>query len=45
MNGRAGEEELVIRALEVEDAEQVARLQAMPGFRFGTLRPPYPSMD
>jgi putative acetyltransferase len=39
-----GQAELVIRALEVEDAHDFARLQQMPGFRYGTLRPPYPSV-
>jgi L-phenylalanine/L-methionine N-acetyltransferase len=34
---------LVIRALEVEDAEALAELQRMPGFRHGTLRPPHPT--
>lgn len=43
MSGPSGQAELVIRALEIEDAGQLARLQALPGFRFGTLRPPYPS--
>jgi L-phenylalanine/L-methionine N-acetyltransferase len=33
----------VIRAIEPEDAAEVARLQAMPGYRAGTLRPPYPT--
>ena len=35
---------LTIRALEVADAEAMARLHAMPGFRYGTLRPPYPTV-
>jgi len=34
----------VIRALEPEDAAALARLQAMPGYRAGTLRPPYPTV-
>ena len=38
------EPKLVIRALEPADAEGLARLQAMPGYRFGTLRPPYPTV-
>lgn len=36
--------EPTIRSLEPEDAAELARLQAMPGYRFGTLRPPYPSI-
>jgi len=35
---------LLIRALEPADAEEMARLHAMPGFRYGTLRPPYPTV-
>ena len=33
-----------IRALDPEDAPAMARLHAMPGFRFGTLRPPFPNI-
>jgi putative acetyltransferase len=40
---RAKRNDLLIRALELEDAAGIARLQAMPGYRFGTLRPPYPT--
>ncbi len=39
-----GQAEIVIRALEVEDAQDLARLQDMPGYRYGTLRPPFPSI-
>ncbi len=45
MTEQSGRAELVIRALEIGDAADLARLQAMPGFRFGTLRPPYPSTE
>ncbi len=44
MAKRTGRAEISIRALEVEDAPELARLQAMPGYRFGTLRTPYPSV-
>jgi L-phenylalanine/L-methionine N-acetyltransferase len=40
---RAKRNDLLIRALEPDDAADIARLQAMPGYRFGTLRPPYPT--
>lgn len=43
MSGVVNNTDLVIRALEVEDAEQLVALQSMPGYRFGTLRPPFPS--
>jgi putative acetyltransferase len=44
MSKRAGRAaEVVIRALEVEDAGQLAELQRMAGFRHGTLRPPHPT--
>jgi hypothetical protein len=33
----------LIRALEPEDAAELASLQAMPGYRAGTLRPPFPT--
>lgn len=33
---------LVIRAASVEDAEAMSELIGQPGFRFGTLRLPYP---
>jgi putative acetyltransferase len=35
--------DILIRAIEGEDAAEVVRLQAMPGYRFGTLRPPFPT--
>ena len=44
MAKRTNRAEISIRALEVEDAAELARLQGMPGYRFGTLRPPYPSV-
>jgi putative acetyltransferase len=44
MSGKGSPGELLIRALEIDDAEALARLQRMPGYRFGTLRPPYPSV-
>jgi putative acetyltransferase len=44
MAGRAKRAEILIRALEPDDAEGLARLQSMPGYRFGTLRPPYPTI-
>jgi putative acetyltransferase len=43
MNGRERRTDIVLRALEIEDAAELARLQAMPGYRFGTLRPPFPT--
>jgi putative acetyltransferase len=30
-----------IRALDVDDAPELVRLQEMPAYRYGTLRPPY----
>lgn len=33
--------QLTIRSLRPGDAEEIAALQSLPGFRFGTLRPPY----
>lgn len=44
MSGSIHPAGLVLRALEPADADELARLQAMPGFRFGTLRPPFPSI-
>jgi len=44
MSGRKQRPQLFIRPLETLDAEAMARLQAMPGYRFGTLRPPYPTI-
>ena len=41
---KRGQPALLIRPVEVEDAAEVARLQRMPGYRFGTLRPPHPSV-
>jgi L-phenylalanine/L-methionine N-acetyltransferase len=41
---RARQPKLLIRALEPTDAEAMARLHAMPGYRYGTLRPPYPTV-
>lgn len=37
--------EFSIRAACLEDAEGVWRLQSMPGYRHGTLRLPYPSLE
>jgi putative acetyltransferase len=34
-----------IRAARPADAEAIAAMQALPGFRFGTLRLPYPNPD
>jgi L-phenylalanine/L-methionine N-acetyltransferase len=34
---------LLIRAIIPEDAEGLAAIQSLPGYRFGTLRPPYPT--
>ncbi|MDR6292011.1 MULTISPECIES: GNAT family N-acetyltransferase [Inquilinus] len=34
-----------LRALHTEDWPDVAEMQAQPGFRWGTLRPPYESRD
>jgi putative acetyltransferase len=36
---------LTFRAIRPTDAEAVADVQALPGFRHGTLRPPYPSPE
>lgn len=44
MSGSTQGPELFIRPLEPPDAEGMARLQAMAGYRFGTLRPPYPTI-
>lgn len=35
----------VIRAATPDDAQRLAALQALPGFRFGTLRLPYPRAE
>ncbi|MGK9165393.1 GNAT family N-acetyltransferase [Inquilinus limosus] len=35
----------ILRALRTEDWPDVAEMQAQPGFRWGTLRPPYESAD
>ncbi|MCW3476165.1 GNAT family N-acetyltransferase [Limobrevibacterium gyesilva] len=37
--------ELKIRAARPQDAETIAALQSLPGFRYGTLRLPYPSPE
>jgi putative acetyltransferase len=42
--GKRARLKFTIRALEVADAEAIARLHAMPGFRYGTLRPPHPTV-
>ncbi|HEX2554004.1 MAG TPA: GNAT family N-acetyltransferase [Microvirga sp.] len=39
------EAEVVIRALRAGDLEGLNALQNLPGFRFGTLRMPYTSLD
>jgi putative acetyltransferase len=44
MARRAKPTDIVIRALEPEDAEGLARLHAMPGYRHGTLRTPHPTV-
>lgn len=36
---------LVVRAIRPGDAEAVAAMQALPGFRYGTLRLPHPSPE
>jgi len=41
MARRAKRLDVTIRALEPDDAAELAKLQAMPGYRFGTLRTPY----
>jgi L-phenylalanine/L-methionine N-acetyltransferase len=43
--GKRAKPKFTIRALEVADAEAVARLHAMPGYRYGTLRPPHPTVE
>jgi putative acetyltransferase len=43
--GKRARPKFTIRALEVADAEAMARLHAMPGFRYGTLRPPHPTVE
>ncbi|MCM2294233.1 GNAT family N-acetyltransferase [Allorhizobium sp. BGMRC 0089] len=35
---------LTVRRQRLEDAEAIADMQSLPGFRFGTLRLPYPSV-
>ena len=35
---------LRIRPVRPEDADEMATLQSLPGFRYGTLRMPYPSL-
>lgn len=37
--------DILIRAARLEDAESLWRLQAQPGYRHGTLRLPYPSLE
>jgi len=44
MAGRAKKAKIHIRSLEPEDAEGLTLLQAMPGYRHGTLRPPHPTI-
>ena len=41
MSGERGEEALLIRALEIGDAESLAWLTGLPGYRYGTMRLPY----
>ncbi len=36
---------LVVRALRMSDAEAVTELMNLPGYRAGTLRPPFQSID
>jgi putative acetyltransferase len=43
MGEAGGRGDLLVRALEAADAVELARLQAMPGYRYGTLRPPFPT--
>lgn len=38
-------EDLIIRAARPEDADGICLLQSMPGYRAGTLRLPYPSLQ
>ncbi len=40
-----GNDTPVFRAIRPTDAEEVAEMQGLPGFRHGTLRPPYPSPE
>jgi L-phenylalanine/L-methionine N-acetyltransferase len=35
---------LIIRTIGPEDAEALMAMQSLPGYRFGTLRPPYPTV-
>jgi len=44
MKGPAKRAKILIRSLEPDDAEGLARLQSLPGYRYGTLRPPYPTV-
>ncbi|HEX3350551.1 MAG TPA: GNAT family N-acetyltransferase [Acetobacteraceae bacterium] len=37
--------DVTYRAVRPADAEAIAAMQSLPGFRFGTLRPPYPSPE
>lgn len=34
---------LIVRTIGPEDAEALMAMQSLPGYRFGTLRPPYPT--
>jgi L-phenylalanine/L-methionine N-acetyltransferase len=35
---------LIVRTIGPEDAEALMAMQSLPGYRFGTLRPPYPTV-
>ncbi|OLP44518.1 GNAT family N-acetyltransferase [Rhizobium oryziradicis] len=38
-------EGLIIRTIGPEDTEALIAMQSLPGYRFGTLRPPYPTVQ
>ncbi len=42
---RRGPPGLVIRAIRPQDAEAVAAMEGLPGYRWGTMRLPYPSPE
>lgn len=44
-SGRSAPENLLIRAAEVDDAEGIAAIANLPGFRNGTLRLPYQTIE
>ncbi len=38
-------DEILVRAIRLTDAEEVTALINLPGYRAGTLRPPYQSVE